>query len=82
MAKARKRSGPTITDPPHVLKIRERLAERGCDSLKDAAQRGGFGYSAFVRMIHHGIADDPKQSTVDRLKDLGIYDLVRKRDSA
>jgi hypothetical protein len=78
MAKSR-RSGPKLTDPPHLIAIRARLEKLGHGSLKEAAARGRFGYDSFLRIIRQGLASDPKQSTVDRLKDLGIFDLVPKK---
>lgn len=83
MAKAKRtRPGPKITDPPHLIAIRNRLEELGHGSLKDAAEKAKIPYDSFLRLCRYGLANDPRESTVSRLRDLGIFDLVPRKNSA
>jgi hypothetical protein len=82
MAKSKKRPGPKLTDPPHVIAIRARLEKLGHGSLKDAASKAGFSYDGFLRIVRNGLGEKVWSDTVKRLTELGIYDLVVKKHSA
>lgn len=81
----KKRLGPRSplgeTDP-QVARVKQRLLENGHKSLSKAAMSVGFQPNVLVRILRDGLSADPHQSTVERLKRLGIFDLVPRRESA
>lgn len=79
-----RRSGPknTLVEDPQVAEIKKVLAGQGHTNISEAAKSVGFPAKVLTRIIREGISADPRQSTVDRLKKLGIYELVPRRDAS
>lgn len=69
----------TLVDDPEMAKVKVALAARGFETLKDAAESVGFDLSRFVKILHQGLSSNPSARTVDRLKKLGIAELVKRR---
>lgn len=82
MAKAKKRSGPKMTDPPHMIAIRDRLEKDGYGSFEAAAKKVGLSYDGLLRICRNGLGAKAWEDTVAKLRDLGIYDLVPRKGSA
>jgi hypothetical protein len=85
MAKARSRTpGPrnTLVEDKSLAEVKRKLADGGYKSLSQAAISVGFQPNVLIRILRDGLSKDPHHSTVERLKKLGIYDMVARRESA
>lgn len=82
MAKASKRRGPqnTLRDLPHMAKIRMKLAEKGCSSLKDAVAllppEDYIHYQTLLNVCRDGRSPDSGARTERALRFLGIFEIV------
>lgn len=70
------------TDDEIAREAKRLLADRGHTSVSEGARSVGFHPNVLTRLIREGLPADPKLSTVDRLKRLGLYDLLNRRNSA
>lgn len=69
----------TLTDDPTTAKIKGALAAKGFNSLSEAARSVGFGVAQFMRLVHGGVSSNPTVKTAERLRKLGIEDMVKRR---
>ena len=83
--RVRRRVGPRNTlveSDPFLAEVKARLAARGHTSLRDAAESVGFASRVLTRILREGLSPNPQVNTVERLKKLGIYELVAQRGAA
>lgn len=90
--KAKKRPGPKLTDPPHLIRIKSALEQEGYPSIKEAAEavrkhRAKEGkqtpsYDMFVTTFRDGLPADPRESLLEALDWLKVLELVPRKESA
>lgn len=86
MTRMKRRPGPRNTlvdvDDEITAEAKKLIAAKGHTTFSEGARAVGFHPNVLTRLIREGLSSDPKQRTVDRLKELGIYDVLRRRNSA